>query len=247
MRFKAIIQGEVCFKQSFTSADISLAMAPWDLRKSFNGLHSPKITKVAIEVTRFTYLLPRSGHDHPEVLARSPRFTFTPPRAQHLPTHMKRPSTRCLLLLSLLFSTVPFSHAAQPEYDLIIRGGKIIDGTANPWFQGDVAVKGDRIAVLGRVEGSAKRVIDANGLVVAPGFIDMHSHSDWVLLEDGNAESKIRQGVTTEVIGESTSAGPFTGKLKPHISMRFPLEQGPDAMNALLSRKATGKVVLTIA
>src|SRR3989475_6473024 len=62
---------------------------------------------------------------------------------------------------------------------------------------------------------NAKRVIDAAGLVVAPGFIDMHSHSDWVLLEDGNAQSKVRQGVTTEVIGESTSAGPFKGKLSP--------------------------------
>src|SRR5438094_10503719 len=55
----------------------------------------------------------------------------------------------------------------------------------------------------------------AAGLVVPPGFIGMHSHSDWTLLEDGNAQSKIRQGVTTEVIGESTSAGPFKGKLKP--------------------------------
>src|SRR5689334_4303555 len=128
---------------------------------------------------------------------------------------MKRPFLRCLLLLPLLFSIVSFSHAAQPEYDLIIRGGKIIDGTGNPWFQGDVSVKGDRISLVGRIEGKAKRVIDAKGLVVAPGFIDMHSHSDWVLLEDGNAESKIRQGVTTEVIGESSSAGPFQGKLKP--------------------------------
>src|SRR5207244_11699335 len=82
-------------------------------------------------------------------------------------------------------------------------------------FHGDVAVKGDRILAIGRVEGDAKRGIDATALVVAPGFIDMHSHSDWTLLEDGNAQSKIRQGVTTEVIGESTSAGPFKGKLKP--------------------------------
>src|SRR5207249_700771 len=76
---------------------------------------------------------------------------------------------------------------------------------------------GDRIVGVGRVRGDAKRIIDADGLVVAPGFIDMHSHSDWVLLEDGNAQSKIRQGVTTEVIGESSSAGPFKGRLKPRI------------------------------
>jgi N-acyl-D-aspartate/D-glutamate deacylase len=57
--------------------------------------------------------------------------------------------------------------------------------------------------------GTAKREIDAKGLVVAPGFIDMHSHSDYLLLQDGDAQSKIRQGVTTEVLGEGRSAGPF--------------------------------------
>ncbi|HEU0008464.1 MAG TPA: D-aminoacylase, partial [Verrucomicrobiae bacterium] len=105
--------------------------------------------------------------------------------------------------------------AAGPEYDLIIRGGKIVDGSGNPWFYGDVAATGDRIVTVGRVAGDAKRVIDASGLVVAPGFIDMHSHSDWTLLEDGNAQSKVRQGVTTEVLGESGSVGPFKGKLVP--------------------------------
>ena len=110
---------------------------------------------------------------------------------------------------------VAMNHAVAANYDLLIRGGKIVDGSGNPWFQGDVAIKGDRIVAIGRVPGNARRVIDADGLVIAPGFIDMHSHSDWVLLEDGNAQSKIRQGVTTEVIGESSSAGPFQGKLKP--------------------------------
>ena len=99
--------------------------------------------------------------------------------------------------------------AAQPaqRFDLLIRNGKIVDGTANPWFYGDVALKGDRIVQIGRVEGKAAREIDARGLVVAPGFIDMHSHSDWLLLEDGNAESKIRQGVTTpeEVVRETVA------------------------------------------
>jgi N-acyl-D-aspartate/D-glutamate deacylase/sugar lactone lactonase YvrE len=116
------------------------------------------------------------------------------------------------LIASLLVGT---SSAAGAEYDLIIRNGKIVDGSGNPWFRGDVAIQSDRIVNVGRVTGGARRVIDATGLVVSPGFIDMHSHSDWVLLEDGNAQSKIRQGVTTEVIGESTSAGPFKGKLAP--------------------------------
>src|SRR6185436_11750050 len=85
----------------------------------------------------------------------------------------------------------------------------------NPWFYGDLAVKGDRIAQIGRIEGTAAREIDARGLAVAPGFLDMHSHSDFLLFEDGNAESKIRQGVTTEILGEGTSAGPTKGKLVP--------------------------------
>src|SRR5437588_329593 len=106
-------------------------------------------------------------------------------------------------------------HASAAQHDLIIRGGKFDDRTGKPEFYGDVAVKGDRIAAVGAVKGDATHLIDATGLVVAPGFIDMHSHSDWVLLEDGNAQSKIRQGVTTEIIGESTSVAPATGKLRP--------------------------------
>jgi arylsulfatase len=104
----------------------------------------------------------------------------------------------------------------QPEYDLLIRSGQIVDGSGNPRFRGDVAVHGDKIFAVGRVSaGKAKREIDATGLVVAPGFIDMHSHSDTVLLEDGLAQSKIRQGVTTELLGEGTSAGPRVGQLSP--------------------------------
>jgi N-acyl-D-aspartate/D-glutamate deacylase len=102
--------------------------------------------------------------------------------------------------------------AAEPVYDVVIRHGKIVDGSGNPWHYGDVAIRGERLVAVGRVpEGTAKREIDARGLIVAPGFIDMHSHSDYVLLEDGHAQSKIRQGVTTEILGEGTSAGPARG------------------------------------
>jgi N-acyl-D-aspartate/D-glutamate deacylase len=105
--------------------------------------------------------------------------------------------------------------APDTDYDLVIRRGTIVDGSGRPGFAGDLAISADRIAAVGHVPGRGLREIDATGRVVAPGFIDIHSHSDWVLLEDGAAHSKIRQGVTTEVLGEGASAGPFKGKLQP--------------------------------
>jgi N-acyl-D-amino-acid deacylase len=106
--------------------------------------------------------------------------------------------------------------AADSPGDLLIKNGKIVDGAGNPWFTGDVAITGKKIVAVGRALSlQAKKTIDATGLVVAPGFIDIHSHSDLLLLEDGKAESKIRQGVTLEVFGEGLSAGPAKGKLPP--------------------------------
>ena len=116
--------------------------------------------------------------------------------------------------LFLLWMATRDVRAAEPPYDLVIRNGRIMDGTGNPWFHGDVAVRGDRIAAVGRAgDVEARRTVDARGLVVSPGFIDIHSHSDFLLLEDGHAQSKIRQGVTTEILGEGSSAGPYTGGL----------------------------------
>jgi len=113
----------------------------------------------------------------------------------------------------------PVTQKTQPEYDLLITGGHIVDGSGSPWYEGDVAVKGGRIAAVGRlVNARAKRVINATGLAVAPGFIDLHSHSDYTLLVDGDGQSKIRQGVTTEIIGEDASAGPFASADQPDIS-----------------------------
>jgi N-acyl-D-amino-acid deacylase len=97
--------------------------------------------------------------------------------------------------------------AARP-FDLLITNARIVDGSGAPAVNGSVAVRDGRIAAVGRVAGTAARTIDAAGKVLAPGFIDPHSHSDTTLLTDGNAESKIRQGVTTEVIGESGSVAP---------------------------------------
>lgn len=88
-------------------------------------------------------------------------------------------------------------------YDLIIRNGKIVDGTGNPWFKADLALTDGKIVQLGKlpVDVHAEREIDATGMMVAPGFIDIHSHSDLPLVVDGLAQGKVRQGVTTEVIG----------------------------------------------
>ena len=115
-----------------------------------------------------------------------------------------------LVLCAALAAARALAQDPTPSaYDLIIRGARVIDGAGNPWRHADVAVAKGRIAAVGKL-GSARagRVIEAPGRYLVPGFIDMHSHSDLPLLVDDNAESKIRQGVTTEILGESTSAGP---------------------------------------
>ena len=128
---------------------------------------------------------------------------------------LTRRRAKCLFAqLFCLFITAGFVCAQDFRFDLVIRNGRIADGTGNPWFYGDVAVSGDRVSFVGTVPpGVARKEIDARGLVVAPGFIDMHSHSDRTLFEDGTAQSKIRQGVTTEILGETYSGGPYQGKL----------------------------------
>lgn len=104
-------------------------------------------------------------------------------------------------------------------FDLIIKNGKVIDGAGNPWFKADVGITGQRISAIGRLSAEkASEIIDATGLVVSPGFIDMHSHSDFVLLVNPKAESKIRQGITTEVIGNcGESAAPLNDLKKEEI------------------------------
>src|SRR5258708_25679460 len=87
-------------------------------------------------------------------------------------------------------------------WDILIHRGTVIDGSSSPGIVGDVALKAGRIAALGPdLAGDANKVIDATGLVVTPGFIDIKTHSDFVLPINPKAESKVRQGVTTEIIG----------------------------------------------
>ncbi|HXU36800.1 MAG TPA: D-aminoacylase [Blastocatellia bacterium] len=120
-------------------------------------------------------------------------------------------TTVIIVALVLIAGAVAPALTAQPqEYDVVITNGRIVDGTGNPWFYGDVAIRGDRIVKVGRiVPAQAKRTIDARGLIVAPGFIDMLGQSEQNLLIDPRAESKVFQGITTEVTGEGGSAAPL--------------------------------------
>jgi N-acyl-D-amino-acid deacylase len=98
---------------------------------------------------------------------------------------------------------------AESSYDVLIQNGRIVDGSGNPWYAGDVAIRGDRIAAIGKLEGAtAKRVIDAAGRIVAPGFIDMLGQSETALVIDNRSPSKLSQGITSEITGEGGSIAP---------------------------------------
>jgi len=128
-------------------------------------------------------------------------------------------SLRIPLALVLAFMLVASSQnlrsiASPVEYDIIIRNGRVIDGTGRPAFPADVAIEGDRIARIGNLRGAqAKRVIDARGQIVAPGFIDMLGQSETYLLIDPRAMSKVMMGVTTEITGEGESIAPINDRI----------------------------------
>ena len=115
-------------------------------------------------------------------------------------------------------------------YDLMVRNGRVVDGTGNPWFRADVAVKDGRIAAIGRIEDKAERFIDAEGLYVAPGFIDVHCHADFTVLDPNNPRDfKLRQGITTECAGQcGESAAPVNPDtldlLKAYVAFEAPVE-----------------------
>src|SRR5690348_3473840 len=109
-----------------------------------------------------------------------------------------------------LLILVPPCGAAPADFDLIIRDGRVIDGTGSPWYRADVGVREGRIAAIGQLTAaSARRSLDAHGMVVAPGFIDMLAQSELTLLVDPRAPSKIFQGITTLVTGEGESVAPL--------------------------------------
>jgi N-acyl-D-amino-acid deacylase len=126
---------------------------------------------------------------------------------------MRLISAACALLLS---ASCTSSTAQQPPaFDAVIRGGTVYDGTGSAGRRADVGIRGDRIAAVGDLTGaSAATVVDANGLAVAPGFINMLSWATESLLVDGRSQSDIRQGVTTEIFGEGSSMGPLNDEMK---------------------------------
>jgi N-acyl-D-amino-acid deacylase len=132
-------------------------------------------------------------------------------------------------LLALAAALLIGAAPPAPRYDVVIRGGTIYDGSGGAPFTGDVAIEGDRIAAIGRVSGTGRREIDARGLAVAPGFINMLSWANESLIQDGRSQSDIRQGVTLEVMGEGWSMGPLNEAMKRvevtrQDDIRYPIE-----------------------
>ena len=125
-----------------------------------------------------------------------------------------------LLITTLTVITVaqrPKIETSSRSFDVIIRGGTIYDGTGRPGVKGDVGIKGDRIAAIGNLRrANASIVVDATGLAVAPGFINMLSHSESSLIVDGRSLGEIKEGITTQIFGEF-SMGPLNDRMKQRL------------------------------
>jgi len=121
---------------------------------------------------------------------------------------------RSLLTTSLLVLVLSSCREQSEQFDMLILNARIVDGTGNPWYKGDIGIRGDKIAAIGLLKhAQARSVIDATGKVVSPGFIDMLGQSEMSLLVDPRGMSKISQGITTEVTGEGNSAAPVNDRI----------------------------------
>src|SRR5947199_2933477 len=121
---------------------------------------------------------------------------------------------RFLCATLLLVSAVPAAELTE-KFHVVIKNGTVYDGTGSEGRKADVAIRGDRIAGVGDFRNApAENVIDARGLAVAPGFINMLSWSTESLIADGRSQSEIRQGVTTEIMGEGESMGPVNDRVR---------------------------------
>ena len=160
-----------------------------------------------------------------------------------------RATIAALLAAATLVLVMATTRAQTPAYDLVIRHGRIVDGTGSPWYLGDVAVRNDTIVrIAPRIEAPAARVIDAAGKVVAPGFIDLHTHARRGIFEVPTAENYVRQGVTTIMEGPDGSSPlpikPFLDRVAAlKVSPNFGLFVGQgtirDQVIGPINRKAT--------
>lgn len=118
-------------------------------------------------------------------------------------------------IISVFLLTLILFGCGQPDYDIVIRNGIIYDGSGGKGYRADLAINGDTIAAVGELSNSTGKIeIDASGLAVSPGFINMLSWANESLIEDGKSQSDIKQGVTLEVMGEGWSMGPYNDKMK---------------------------------
>ena len=130
---------------------------------------------------------------------------------------MKRP----IAIAAIVLASGSAAAAAKPTYDTLIRNGTIYDGSGRPPYRGDVAIRGDKIVYVGRkASGRAKHLVNARGLAIAPGFINMLSWGVETLIADGRGLSDIHQGFTLEVFGEGESMGPLTPEMKKRLEKR---------------------------
>ncbi|HUV55165.1 MAG TPA: hypothetical protein VMW03_08180, partial [Candidatus Krumholzibacteriaceae bacterium] len=139
-------------------------------------------------------------------------------------------------------------------YDLVVRDGKVFTGAGNPWFKADVGVKEGRIVEVGKILGDAKEVIDARGLAVSPGFIDLHDHSDYTIMVNREADSKVHMGVSTTVFAScGGGAAPLNEEMREDARRSNPfLEEAGvkvdwSTMEEYLSRLEEGGLSINVA
>src|SRR5438046_683310 len=136
-----------------------------------------------------------------------------------MPSAMKAKFLCAVSLFAFILTRVTGqSPPPVPEFDTVIKNGTVYDGSGSESRLADVAIRGNRVAGVGELQNArAKNVIDARGLAVAPGFINMLSWSNESLIQDGRSQSEIRQGVTTEIMGEGESMGPVNDRVRQYM------------------------------